>query len=81
MARSFDDVDGLFLVVVNAEGRHSLWPAARAVPAGWTVVDGPGDRSSCLDHIKASWTDMRPLNLVAHLDGHSTSEPEREAVR
>jgi MbtH protein len=58
----FDDPDGTFVVLVNDEEQHSLWPAPIAVPAGWTQVHGPADRQSCLDHVEANWTDIRPLS-------------------
>lgn len=58
----FDDADGTFLVLVNDEEQHSLWPAAIAVPAGWRTVHGPADRQSCLDYVEANWTDIRPLS-------------------
>lgn len=58
----FDDPDGSFLVLVNAEEQHSLWPATMAVPAGWRRVHGPADRQSCLDYVEANWTDIRPLS-------------------
>ncbi|MEV4706160.1 MbtH family protein [Actinoplanes sp. NPDC049316] len=56
----FDDPDGTFLVLVNDEDQHSLWPAALAVPAGWTVAHGPGGRQECFDYVEAHWTDIRP---------------------
>ncbi|MDH6136203.1 MbtH protein [Kitasatospora sp. MAA4] len=60
----FDNPDGEFLVLVNHEGQHSLWPAFAAVPEGWTVTLGPGSRQECLDHIEAHWTDLRPASLA-----------------
>jgi MbtH protein len=69
MTNPFDVEDGTYAVLVNDEGQYSLWPTFAPVPAGWTVVHGPAGRTSCLDHIKANWTDMRPLSLVAHMDG------------
>ncbi|MET7511592.1 MbtH family protein [Streptomyces albidoflavus] len=68
MANPFDDPEGRFLVLVNHEGQHSLWPEFAAVPDGWTTVLGPAGRDACVDHVNAHWTDMRPLSLVAHLD-------------
>jgi MbtH protein len=56
----FDDPDGTFVVLVNDEDQHSLWPAGMAVPAGWQVVHGQASRQSCLDYIEANWTDIRP---------------------
>ncbi|WP_031075882.1 MbtH family protein [Streptomyces sp. NRRL WC-3742] len=64
MTNPFENPDGRYLVLVNAEGQYSLWPAFAEVPAGWTVALAETDRQSCLDHIEAHWTDMRPLSLV-----------------
>ncbi|MDI1463738.1 MbtH family protein [Catellatospora sp. KI3] len=68
MPNPFDDPNGRFFVVVNAEGQHSLWPESAVLPAGWTVVHGAADRASCVDYVNANWTDMRPLSLIAHLE-------------
>ncbi|MBM0230763.1 MbtH family protein [Micromonospora sp. STR1_7] len=65
MSALFDDVDAEFLVLVNAEQQHSLWPATVAVPAGWRTVHGGDSRQSCLDYIDRHWVDMRPASLVA----------------
>jgi MbtH protein len=54
-------------VVVNDEGQHAIWPEFSAVPAGWRIVHGPADRASCVDHVNANWTDMRPLSLVTRM--------------
>lgn len=64
MTNPFEDPDGTYLVLVNDEGQHSLWPSFVDVPAGWTVAHGPDGRQACLDHVEASWTDMRPRSLV-----------------
>lgn len=61
----FDDENGTFYALVNAEGQYSLWPVFAAVPAGWSVSHGPDSRPACLSHIEAKWTDMRPASLVA----------------
>ncbi|MGW3045607.1 MbtH family protein [Kitasatospora sp. NPDC001159] len=64
MANPFEDADGTYLVLVNDENQHSLWPAFAEVPAGWTTVHGPDTRQACLDHVEVNWTDMRPASLV-----------------
>jgi MbtH protein len=64
MANPFEDQDGVFLVLVNAEGQHSLWPAALAVPDGWSAVYGRAGRDDCLEFVTKNWTDMRPKSLV-----------------
>ncbi|WP_327279936.1 MULTISPECIES: MbtH family protein [unclassified Streptomyces] len=68
MANPFDDPDGRFLVLVNDEGQHSLWPDFADVPAGWNVTFGPADRVPCVEHINTNWTDMRPRSLAAQMD-------------
>ena len=65
----FDDPDGEFLVLVNAEGQHSLWPGFADIPAGWTVARDRGTREACLAYVEAHWTDMRPASLAAEMDG------------
>lgn len=68
MPNPFDDPDGSFLVVVNEEEQHSLWPVCLAVPDGWTVRKGECSRQECLDFINENWTDMRPLSLRRAMD-------------
>lgn len=64
MTNPFDDENGVFQVVVNAEGQYSIWPDFREIPAGWTAVGPTGGRQTCLDWIEINWTDMRPKSLV-----------------
>ncbi|MGW4889075.1 MbtH family protein [Streptomyces murinus] len=64
MSNPFENPDGTYLVLVNDEGQHSLWPAFAEVPAGWTVALAETDRPSCLAYVEEHWTDMRPLSLV-----------------
>lgn len=61
----FDDADGTFIVLVNHENQHSLWPAQIDVPAGWSAVHEPDSRAACLDYIESAWTDLRPASLIA----------------
>lgn len=69
MTNPFENEDANYLVLVNDEGQHSLWPAAIDVPAGWSVTFGPDRRPACLDHVEANWVDMRPKSLVQAMDG------------
>lgn len=64
MTNPFEDPEADYLVLVNDEGQHSLWPAFAEVPAGWTVAFGPDKRRPCLDHVEANWTDLRPRSLI-----------------
>lgn len=63
MSNPFEDQDGTFLVLVNAEDQHSVWPAFAAVPDGWTVVLGESTRAAALSYVEEHWTDMRPRSL------------------
>jgi MbtH protein len=56
----FDDPDGVFVVLTNDEGYHSLWPAFADVPAGWVVGFGEATRADCLAYVRRNWTDARP---------------------
>ena len=65
-ANPFDDDGGTFLVLVNDEGQHSLWPAFAGVPAGWRVAYGEADRGACLAIVEHNWTDLRPASWLPH---------------
>ncbi|WP_406841546.1 MbtH family protein (plasmid) [Streptomyces sp. AHU1] len=64
MSNPFDNTDGSFLVLVNDENQHSLWPAFAEVPAGWSVAHPADTKQSCLDYVEANWTDLRPKSLI-----------------
>lgn len=52
MANPFDDENGTFLVLVNAEAQHSLWPVFAAVP-------GAGRRPSGRPVGRSAWRTWR----------------------
>ncbi|CAL9668976.1 MbtH family protein [Streptomyces sp. enrichment culture] len=64
----FDDADGRFLVLVNHEGQHSLWPSFAEVPGGWTVAFEENTRAACLEYVETNWTDLRPRSLAESAD-------------
>jgi MbtH protein len=64
MTNPFENPDGSYLVLVNDEDQHSLWPAGIDVPAGWRPVHGPAGRAECLSYVEANWTDLRPRSLA-----------------
>ncbi|MEU9232417.1 MbtH family protein [Streptomyces subrutilus] len=68
MSNPFEDDNSGYLVLINDENQHSLWPVWIDVPAGWTTVHGEATRQECLDWIEANWTDIRPASLLASLD-------------
>ena len=63
----FDDESGGFLVLVNGEEQHSLWPTFSDVPAGRRVVYGEADRAACSDDIEQNGPDVRPKSLHERL--------------
>lgn len=60
----FENEDGVYRVLVNAENQHSLWPDFAEIPDGWTSVYGPAGRPECLEYVNTHWTDMRPQSLI-----------------
>ncbi|KOT42567.1 protein mbtH [Streptomyces caelestis] len=65
----FDDADGRFVVLVNDEGQHSLWPARIRRPDGWRQVREEGSKQECTEYIETHWTDLRPRSVVAAMGG------------
>lgn len=65
MPNPFDDDNAAFVVLVNHEDEHSLWPGDRSVPEGWSTAHGPDTRAACLAYVEEHWTDLRPASLVA----------------
>jgi MbtH protein len=75
MTNPFEDENGVYHVLVNEEGQHSLWPSFIKVPEGWTIVHESDSRVACLEFINQHWTDMRPNSLIASMEKLSASEP------
>ena len=64
MSNPFEDDAAKYVVLVNQEGQHSLWPTFTGGPEGWTQVFGPESRQECLGYVEKNWTDMRPKSLI-----------------
>lgn len=69
----FDREDGKFKVLVNHEDQYSLWPEWKAIPGGWKDTGVSGNKSSCLEYVEKTWTDMRPLSLRRFMDEQKNS--------
>ena len=69
----FDNEGASFVVLVNDEEQHSLWPAFADVPVGWRVVHGEASRAECLDYVEKNWSDIRPKSLRDKL-GHGAGQ-------
>lgn len=78
MTNPFEDPDGVYHVLVNEEGQHSLWPTFVPVPAGWEIAHGEDTRDACLEYVEANWTDMRPRSLIEAMAQH---ERERDSSK
>ena len=68
----FDDQDADFLVLVNAENQHSLWPVFADIPSGWVKVAGPMKQKIAMEWVASHWTDMRPASLIKEMDSQSS---------
>ncbi|MET7951716.1 MbtH family protein [Micromonospora sp. NPDC005324] len=64
---SFDDETLTYVVVVNSENQHALWPELVDIPDGWLTVFGPAGHRGCLTYVDRSWADMRPKSLIEKL--------------
>lgn len=73
-----EDPDGIYVVLINDEGQHSLWPKAIALPAGWTVTHGEDSRQGCLDYIEQHWCDMRPRSLIYAMEDAARLEKQND---
>jgi phthiocerol/phenolphthiocerol synthesis type-I polyketide synthase D len=51
MATTLSPQAAPFQVLSNGRGRYSLWPGAKSVPSGWTVMLPPASKRECLDFI------------------------------
>ena len=69
----FEDPDAMYLVLINDEGQHSLWPVFADVPDGWEVIFGEAGRQECLDFIEKNWTDMRPKSLIKTMEADAAT--------
>jgi uncharacterized protein YbdZ (MbtH family) len=63
MTNPFEDPQGRYVVLVNDEDQHSLWPSFVDVPAGWRTVFGEDNRDACLAYVEEHWTDLRPQSI------------------
>lgn len=48
----FDDPQGVFYILRNAQEQFSLWPQQCALPAGWDIVCQPQSQSPASSGLK-----------------------------
>jgi MbtH protein len=66
-----------YLVLINKDGQHSLWPASINIPSGWWATGPKGASKACLAWIEQNWTDMRPLSLVCRMEEDARAQTGR----
>jgi len=76
----FEDENGVYHVLINDEGQHSLWPSFIEVPKGWTIIHKADSRAACLEFINQHWTDMRPNSLIESMKGLSAGKQQDDAA-
>jgi amino acid adenylation domain-containing protein/thioester reductase-like protein len=52
-----------YLIVVNDQEQHAIWPAALRLPAGWHPRSSAMSKQACLDAIASAWQDVAPASL------------------
>jgi MbtH protein len=70
----FEDENGIYHVLVNDEGQHSLWPSFVKVADGWTIIHKSDTRAACLEFINKNWTDLRPNSLIKSMNEAAGSQ-------
>lgn len=65
-----------YMVLMNHEEQHCLWPTFKDIPAGWTQVGPVGSKQVCLDYVEEAWPDITPLSVRKQL-----AEAEKERAK
>lgn len=65
-----------YMVLVNEEEQHSLWPSFKMIPPGWRQVGPVGTKEACLIYVEEVWPDITPLSERTSL---AEAKAEREA--
>ncbi len=63
MVSESGDLIETYIVLINHEEQHSLWPAYKAIPGGWRQVGPRGSKAECLEYVEKVWTDITPLSV------------------
>ena len=60
----FDDPQGQFTLLQNAQQQFSLWPQQCALPEGWRVVCEPQSSEACQQWLATHWTTLTPSQFA-----------------
>jgi amino acid adenylation domain-containing protein/thioester reductase-like protein len=52
-----------YVVAVNGDEQHAIWPAELGLPAGWRQQSEAMSRRACRAAIEATWHDIAPASL------------------
>lgn len=64
ISNPFDDAQGQFYILQNAQQQYSLWPQHCALPEGWNVVCEPQSAEACNAWLAARWTTLNPAHFA-----------------
>lgn len=65
VSNPFDDGQGQFYLLQNAQRQFSLWPAHCALPAGWHVISEPQSLDACNAWLKTHWSTLLPSHFAS----------------
>ncbi len=55
--------ESTYVVAVNDQGQHAVWPAELALPAGWRQQSAVMPKRACLAAVAAAWKDIAPVSV------------------
>ena len=55
--------ESTYVVAVNDQGQHAVWPAELALPAGWRQQSAVMPKPACLAAVAAAWKDIAPVSV------------------
>ncbi|MGY6030509.1 MbtH family protein [Phytobacter sp. AG2a] len=58
----FDNPEGHFYILQNAQQQYSLWPEPCALPEGWQVVCAPASQDACTAWLAQHWQTLTPAH-------------------
>jgi MbtH protein len=70
----------VYRVVVNHEEQYSILPDYKENPLGWGDAGKTGSKEECLNYIRETWTDVRPLDLrkIMEMAEQEHDEPKHD---
>ncbi|MEN3752450.1 MbtH family NRPS accessory protein [Mangrovibacter sp. SLW1] len=61
----FDNPQGLFLILCNAQQQYCLWPQQCVLPQGWHVACNAQTQADCDTWLRAQWQSLHPHNQAS----------------